>query len=363
VSFSPAPGSYSVPVNVTLSCLTSEATIRYTTDGTEPTMTSSSYGTAISVAVTTTIKARAFKAGLTDSDVTSGAYVIESAGFSDDMESGQKWSATGLWHLATKRSHSPTHSQWFGDESTGTYGPGSAPKLAMSAVERAANAPKASGRAVGQLTSPVIVVTGGVTATLSFWHWREVEYYAGSYDKTYVQVSYGGGAWQTVWSLDSSTLSNKTWGQVNQELSVPSGVSSLQVRFVFDSVDSYNNNYAGWFVDDVGVSCDGDAAALSSPTNRVEGLRVICIPNPVRDVHTCSFYLQGGEVEAIRVRVYDLAGSLVFEGEEPADQIEWHTDNYLGEFLANGVYLYRVWALVEDEWILVEKAGRVVILR
>ncbi|MCX6094884.1 MAG: chitobiase/beta-hexosaminidase C-terminal domain-containing protein [Candidatus Bipolaricaulota bacterium] len=364
VSFSPVPGTYGAPVSVALTCATAGATIRYTVDGAEPTASSSAYSTTISVAASTTIKARAFKAGLADSDVSSGTYVIESScSWEDDMESGQTWTATGLWHLATKKSHSATHSQWFGDEVTGTYGPGSAPKLAMSAAERAASAPKATGRAVGELTSPVIAVTGGTTATLSFWQWREVEHYAGSYDKTYVQVSYGAGAWQTVWGLDSSTPSSKTWGHVNQELSVPSGVSALQVRFVFDSVDSYNNNYTGWFVDDVGVSCDGDVVDLSSATNRAEELRAICLPNPVRDVHTCSFYVQGGEVEATRVCVYDLAGSLVFEGEEPGDEIEWHTDNYLGEYLANGVYLYRVWALIESEWILVEKAGRVVILR
>ena len=168
----------------------------------------------------------------------------------DDMESGQKWSATGLWHLTTEKSHSPTHSQWFGDEATGTYGSGgTAPMEARDELH-----PQATGKVTGTLTSPQIPVTGGTTATLSFWHWRHVEYYTkGSYDKTYVQVRYSNTGWQQVWYQDSKTPSQKAWEQVTVNLNVPSGASWLQVRFVFDSVDGYYNNYPGWFIDDVRV--------------------------------------------------------------------------------------------------------------
>jgi hypothetical protein len=74
--FSPPQGTYSGPQNVSLSCATSGATIRYTSDGSSPTSTSTVYLGPIRVNTTTTLKARAFMGGMTDSDVASATYAI-----------------------------------------------------------------------------------------------------------------------------------------------------------------------------------------------------------------------------------------------------------------------------------------------
>lgn len=71
-----APGTYAETQSVTLTCATTGATIYYTTDGTTPTTNSTAYSTAISVSATTTIKAKAFKAGMIASDVVTLAYTI-----------------------------------------------------------------------------------------------------------------------------------------------------------------------------------------------------------------------------------------------------------------------------------------------
>jgi hypothetical protein len=77
-TFGLSAGSYSSPQNVVLSCITSGATIRYTTDGSEPTSTSTAYSTPISVSSgTVTIKAKAFKTDMTDSETESATYTIE----------------------------------------------------------------------------------------------------------------------------------------------------------------------------------------------------------------------------------------------------------------------------------------------
>lgn len=76
VSFSPLRGSYWKPQTVTLSTSTSGSTIRYTTDGSEPTATSPVYSGAINVPVTTTIRAKAFKAGTRDSEEAAGTFTI-----------------------------------------------------------------------------------------------------------------------------------------------------------------------------------------------------------------------------------------------------------------------------------------------
>ena len=75
-SFSPAGGNYTSTQNVTISCATADAVIRYTTDGTEPTSSSAQYSGAIQVANTTTIKAKAFKAGMNDSATVTATYII-----------------------------------------------------------------------------------------------------------------------------------------------------------------------------------------------------------------------------------------------------------------------------------------------
>jgi alpha-tubulin suppressor-like RCC1 family protein len=75
-AMSPAPGSYTAAQNVTLTSTTSGVTFRYTTDGTEPTSSSTLYGGPIAIGVTTTLKARAFRTGWTDSAVTTGTYTL-----------------------------------------------------------------------------------------------------------------------------------------------------------------------------------------------------------------------------------------------------------------------------------------------
>ena len=79
-TFSPAAGVYASSVSVTLACATSDTTIRYTTDGSVPTASSTMYTGAISVTSTKTIKAIAVKAGMTDSAVASAAYTINTSG-------------------------------------------------------------------------------------------------------------------------------------------------------------------------------------------------------------------------------------------------------------------------------------------
>ena len=74
--FSTIPGTYTAAQSVTLSCATAGATIRYTTDNTEPNESSTAYTSSIGVSTTTTIKAKAFKSGWTASATVTGSYTI-----------------------------------------------------------------------------------------------------------------------------------------------------------------------------------------------------------------------------------------------------------------------------------------------
>ncbi|MGE3843813.1 MAG: chitobiase/beta-hexosaminidase C-terminal domain-containing protein, partial [Vicinamibacterales bacterium] len=63
----PGTGSYTAAQTVTLSSSSPGVTLRYTLDGTDPTGASSAYSTPLSVATTTTIKAKGFRSGWQDS--------------------------------------------------------------------------------------------------------------------------------------------------------------------------------------------------------------------------------------------------------------------------------------------------------
>ena len=72
----PASCYFSPSTNVTISCATSGATVRYTLDGSEPTASSAEYTGPIALSATTTVKARAFSADKEASDVVFATYTL-----------------------------------------------------------------------------------------------------------------------------------------------------------------------------------------------------------------------------------------------------------------------------------------------
>jgi hypothetical protein len=81
VSFQPDPGTYTVRQSVQLLASKSSATIRYTTDGSEPTATNGTlYAGPVDVAASATIRARAFLDPYSDSKVAVGAFTIPFGG-------------------------------------------------------------------------------------------------------------------------------------------------------------------------------------------------------------------------------------------------------------------------------------------
>ncbi len=75
-TFNPESGVYYEPQNVTIGCETEGATIHYTTDGNTPTEESPVYNSPLSINVTTTVKAKAWKTGYQPSPVATATYSI-----------------------------------------------------------------------------------------------------------------------------------------------------------------------------------------------------------------------------------------------------------------------------------------------
>jgi uncharacterized repeat protein (TIGR03803 family) len=80
--FSPPGGAYSSSQSVTISDLTADSAIYYTTDGSTPTGSSTRYSGAIAVNASETIQAIAVAPGYTNSSVTSAEYTISTPDFS-----------------------------------------------------------------------------------------------------------------------------------------------------------------------------------------------------------------------------------------------------------------------------------------
>ena len=75
--FSVASGAVNSGTEVTITCSTEGAKIYYTTDGSEPTASSTEYTAAISVTEAVTLKAIAVKSGMNNSAVASASYTIK----------------------------------------------------------------------------------------------------------------------------------------------------------------------------------------------------------------------------------------------------------------------------------------------
>jgi len=78
-SFSPAPGTYANPQNVSMFCATAGATIYYTTNGTTPTTASNKYTGPVAISTTTTLKAIATAPNLANSSMSSALYTIQNS--------------------------------------------------------------------------------------------------------------------------------------------------------------------------------------------------------------------------------------------------------------------------------------------
>lgn len=76
--FNPGGNTYTVAQSVEITCDTEGATIHYTTNGDDPTESDATYSSAISVTKSgTVLKAKAFKSGLTDSNIATASYTIK----------------------------------------------------------------------------------------------------------------------------------------------------------------------------------------------------------------------------------------------------------------------------------------------
>lgn len=91
---------------------------------------------------------------------------------------------------------------------------------------------------------------------------------------------------------------------------------------------------------------------------------VLAIPNPVEDVNTTTFFVQGQGIAGIAVEIFDLAGQRVFDsGFTKGNRLDWHLQSENGLTVANGVYLYVVTVKGYDGTEVKSEIHKLVVLR
>ncbi len=100
-TISPNGGGFTGSVTVSLACATSGATIRYTTNGVDPTASSTAYSAPFTLTAPATVKAKGFKSGANDSGIVSAVFT----GVTPDYPSAT-WSAaaTGNYEAGSRGS-------------------------------------------------------------------------------------------------------------------------------------------------------------------------------------------------------------------------------------------------------------------
>ena len=149
-----------------------------------------------------------------------------------DLESGTTgWEASGLFHLSTRWAASPTHSFYMGDESTGTY--------------------KTGERVQSDLWTPAIDLSGTTNPKLRWEQKLVVE--SGPNDKAWLEITGSGdnfGSWTVAWEGTAPTGVKES---IEVDLSPWAGESEVYAIWVFDSTDAIDNDFEGWYIDDVRV--------------------------------------------------------------------------------------------------------------
>ncbi len=150
--------------------------------------------------------------------------------FNDTVEAGTNgWTFDGLWRQATDLYVSATHSWAYNNGSN--YNTGA--------------------RNSGSLVSPWIDLTNASSVLLTFKSWYQTEDTGKTWDRKQVFVSTDGATWAQV--MQVSGLPTNQWASQACDLTFYAG-RRIKVKFFFDTIDALNNQYRGWYVDDIQIA-------------------------------------------------------------------------------------------------------------
>lgn len=162
------------------------------------------------------------------------------------------WSFSGLWHVSDVCETPPSLPNYiaYNQDSDCEYSTGS----------------RTSGAARFDAD-----LTDTSTATLHFDHkWETEDFLSLGVDVMRVEVSTDGGqSWDTLQEWDSTDPNQAVWTGETFSLDQYTG-QTVDIRFFFDSVDDIENDWPGWFIDNVRVVTEKRSLAMSEMLDQYE---------------------------------------------------------------------------------------------
>jgi carboxypeptidase T len=233
--------------------------------------------------------------------------------FFDDFSDGVgNWQLTHEWGLTTT-AYSPPHA--LTDSPLGNY---------------------------GNNWNATATLNGSYHASqLSFWHRYDIET---NWDFGRVQISAGGGAWQTIASY---TGIQNSWQQVVLDLDQYAG-QDLRLRFLLYT--DWTVTRDGWYIDDVMLLGAGSDNQTPPPPPLLAPAAGALVQNPV-DLTVANVEDPDGDPVTYGFRIYgdalltDLVATVVGVPAGPDLQTTWPAP-----VLAPGEYWWRAHAADEQEW-------------
>jgi len=102
----------------------------------------------------------------------------------------------------------------------------------------------------GLLASPWLDLSSASHVYLSFWSWLETENAPYEYDLSLFVLKADGLPWVPL-PPDIQTFPQSEWNHLGANLSALAGLPEVRIGFLFDSVDDYDNDHEGWYIDNV----------------------------------------------------------------------------------------------------------------
>ncbi|MDJ0782712.1 MAG: prepilin-type N-terminal cleavage/methylation domain-containing protein [Desulfosarcinaceae bacterium] len=160
--------------------------------------------------------------------------------FEENVEGGVNgWTADGLWNISTNRHFSGSSSWYYGQSGTNNYDTG------------AINS--------GSLVSPEIdlAICDYGRLILSYRSLHQTQPIDPDlYDLKTVEIRMReGGTWSAWTEIDRITGASSGWNQREVDITAYLG-EQIQLRYHFDTVTDLDNNFEGWYIDDVRIAGD-----------------------------------------------------------------------------------------------------------
>ncbi|MCX7995975.1 MAG: C25 family cysteine peptidase [candidate division WOR-3 bacterium] len=254
--------------------------------------------------------------------------LVGEVGFSDDMESGTALWTTGgvnnLWHISQRRYFSERHSWYCGEENSGRY---------------------INNMNCYIQTIPFMIHKNSI---LKFHRWFSVPIYGS--DGIYVIVMHNNEADTldfigTGGALRSRPI-NSDWFCEKYLLDKYSSGDTIQIRISFIS-DNDGNVGEGFYIDDVSVEYKTSVEEVVVESSMQE-IKLEASPNPFRSRLNIRYKIQDGELDKIKLEIYDACGRLV-KSFNPASNnlhqvsvITWFGDDNSGRRVPSGVYFIQL---------------------